>query len=57
MKIEITKIAEETYYEIINKYSEAKAASFSKITISILHLIQQNNQIGSRYKKLPIENS
>jgi hypothetical protein len=51
MKIELTEIAEKTYYEIINKYSESKAASFSKSTISILHLIEQNNQIGSRYKK------
>ncbi|OXA78877.1 hypothetical protein SAMN05444397_10892 [Flavobacterium aquidurense] len=51
MKIELTKIAEESYFEIINKYSEAKTASFSKSTISILHLIQQNNLIGSRYKK------
>jgi len=51
MKIELTKIAEETYFEIINKYSEAKAASFSKRTISILHLIEQNNQIGFRHKK------
>lgn len=51
MKIELTKIAEETYFEIINRYSEVKAASFSKNTISILHLIEKNNQIGSRHKK------
>ncbi|KIQ14702.1 hypothetical protein RT99_22995 [Flavobacterium sp. MEB061] len=51
MKIEITKIAEETYSEIINKYSETKAASFSEKTISTLHMIEQNSQIGSKYKK------
>ncbi len=51
MKIELTKIAEETYFEIINKYSETKGANFSKSTISVLHLIEQNNHLGSRYKK------
>ena len=51
MNIKLTEIAEKTYFEIITKYSETKATSFSKNTVSIVHMIQQNNQIGSRYKK------
>jgi hypothetical protein len=51
MNIKLTENAEKTYFEIINKYSNTKAASFSKNTISILRTIQQNIQIGSRYKK------
>lgn len=57
MKIVLTENAEKTYFDITNKYSENKAALFSKNTISVLHMIEQNNQIRSRYKKLPIENS
>jgi hypothetical protein len=51
MKIVLTENAEKTYFEIINKYSETKAALFSKNTISILNIIEQNNHIGSKYKR------
>ena len=51
MKIVITENAEKAYFDIISKYSENKAASFSKQTISILEIIGQNSHIGSRYKK------
>ncbi len=51
MKIILTENAEKTYFELTNKYSENKAALFSKKTISILEMIQINNHIGSRYKK------
>jgi len=51
MKIVLTENAEKTYFDITNKYSENKATLFSKNTISVLQMIEQNNQIGSRYKK------
>ncbi|KUJ62362.1 hypothetical protein AR687_07830 [Flavobacteriaceae bacterium CRH] len=51
MEIVLTENAEKTYFEIINNYSETKATMFSNSTISILSIIQQNNHIGSRYKK------
>lgn len=51
MKIILTENAEKTYFEITNNYSESKATMFSNNTISILLIIQQNNYIGSRYKK------
>jgi hypothetical protein len=50
MKIVITENAEKTYFDIINKFSETKAALFSKNTISILDMIEQNNHIGSKHK-------
>lgn len=51
MKIVLTENAERTYFEVVNKYSEIKAISFSKKTISILEMIKQNNYIGSKYQK------
>lgn len=51
MKIILTINAEKSYYDITNKYSETKAASFSNKTILIVDMIQQNNHIGSKYKK------
>ena len=51
MKIVITENAEKSYFDITNKYSETKAALFSKNTVSILDMIQHNNHIGSKYKK------
>lgn len=51
MNIQITETAEKTYYQIISKYSEAKAAAFSKKTISIIEIIFKNNCIGSKYKE------
>ncbi|MFH6988139.1 type II toxin-antitoxin system RelE/ParE family toxin [Flavobacterium collinsii] len=51
MKVLLTENAENTYFEIINKYSETKAKLFSKNTISILNMIAQNNHIGVKYKK------
>lgn len=57
MKIVLTENAEKTYFDIINKFSETKAALFSKNTISILNMIEQNNHIGQNTKQLLIENS
>lgn len=50
MTILLTENAEKTYFDIVNKYSETKVTSFSKKSISILDMIQQNNHIGSKYK-------
>ncbi|QDW21744.1 type II toxin-antitoxin system RelE/ParE family toxin [Flavobacterium sp. KBS0721] len=50
MKIVLTQNAEKTYFEIVNKYSETKVASFSKSSISVLDMIQKNSHIGSKYK-------
>jgi len=51
MNIQITETAEKTYYQIISKYSETKAAAFSKKTISIIEIILKNNGIGSKYRQ------
>lgn len=51
MTIVLTENAEKTYFYIVNKYSETKAASFSRKSISVLEIIQQNNHVGSKYKK------
>jgi hypothetical protein len=51
MTIVLTENAEKTYFDIVNKYSETKAASFSRKSISVLEIIQQNNHVGSKYKK------
>ena len=53
MKIVLTKNAEKSYFDITNKYTETKAALFSKKTISILDILAQNNNIGSRHQKTP----
>lgn len=51
MRVLLTENAENTYFEIINKYSERKAKLFSENTISILNMIAKNNHIGTKYKK------
>ncbi|OMQ08990.1 hypothetical protein BXU01_18750 [[Flexibacter] sp. ATCC 35103] len=51
MTIVLTENAEKTYFDILNKYSETKVVSFSRKSISVLEIIQQNNQVGSKYKK------
>lgn len=50
MEIQITENAEKSYLEIISMYSESKASSFSKKTISVLDIIIQNNHIGHKYQ-------
>ncbi|MBB4803832.1 plasmid stabilization system protein ParE [Flavobacterium nitrogenifigens] len=51
MNVKLTENAEKTFSQIINKYSDFKAAKFSNQTISTIEMILQNNYIGSKYKK------
>lgn len=51
MNVKLTEHAERTFSQIINKYSDSKAATFSDQTIGIIEIIVQNNYIGSKYKK------
>ncbi len=51
MNVKLTEYAEKTFSQIINKYSDSKAATFSDQTIGIIEIIVQNNYIGSKYKK------
>lgn len=51
MNVKLTEHAEKTFSQIINKYSDSKAATFSDQTIGIIEIIVQNNYIGSKYKK------
>jgi len=53
MELKITENGNKTYNEIISKYAEVKAKDFAKETISIIEMIENNNHIGSRYKKTP----
>jgi hypothetical protein len=53
MKIQLTESASLSYDEIINKYSENKAAAFASETISVLDMIEKNNHIGASHKKTP----
>ncbi|RED27059.1 hypothetical protein BD847_0991 [Flavobacterium cutihirudinis] len=51
MNIELTEIAEKTFFQIIQKYSDNKSNKFKIQVISTIQLIAQNNYIGSKYKK------
>ncbi|KFF04523.1 type II toxin-antitoxin system RelE/ParE family toxin [Flavobacterium reichenbachii] len=51
MNVEITEIAEKTFYQIISNYNDSKSAKFSSQTLSVIQMIAQNNHIGSKYKK------
>lgn len=51
MNVKLTENTEKTFSQIINKYSDFKAAKFSNQTISTIEMIVQNNHIGSKYKK------
>lgn len=51
MKVVLTETAEKTFSQIINNYNDTKSAKFSSQTISVIQMIVQNNQIGSKYKK------
>lgn len=51
MKIKLTETAEKSYYEIVRKYTEKKAAEFSKTTFSVIRIISDNNKIGPRHQK------
>jgi len=53
MNVKLTDIAEKTYFQITNKFSDSKAKIFSDKTMSVIEMITLNNQIGSRYKKTP----
>jgi hypothetical protein len=51
MNVEITEIAQKTFYQIISNYNDSKSAKFSSQTLSVIQTIAQNNHIGSKYKK------
>jgi hypothetical protein len=51
MNVKLTDIAEKTYFQITNKFSDSKAKIFSDKTMSVIEMITLNNQIGSRSKK------
>lgn len=51
MNVKITELAEKTYFDIVNKFTDSRASIFSTKTISIIEIIVQNNEIGSKYKK------
>lgn len=51
MNVELTEIAEKTFFQIINSYNDSTSAKFSSQTISTIQMITQNRHIGSRYKK------
>ncbi|MCR4029430.1 MULTISPECIES: type II toxin-antitoxin system RelE/ParE family toxin [Flavobacterium] len=50
MDIKLTELAEKSYFDIVNKFSESKGTLFSNKTISIIEIIAKNNDIGSKYK-------
>lgn len=51
MNVELTEIAEKTFFQIISNYKDSKSAKFSNQTLTTIQMIVQNNYIGSKYKK------